>query len=89
MTNLDDIDLPEDVAPEPRRIVATVATDLHLGAAEVRGPSPWAQDPEWWIKQQNLGPPAATVFALDCVVTALASVMIWLVCTTVYWLAVT
>ena len=33
MTNLDDIDLPPDVAPEPRRIVAT---DLHLGAARRR-----------------------------------------------------
>ena len=56
----DDFDLPDDVPPEPVKIVAT---DLHLGAAEAR---PFSQ--QKWLEQNGPKAPGPGIRALDLLI---------------------
>jgi hypothetical protein len=51
--------------------------DLHLGPAEVKPLSPWAKDPQWWVKE-NITKFGLEVFALDIVIVLMSCWFVWL-----------
>jgi hypothetical protein len=69
----------KDLETKPSEEVSVMSNniDLHLGAAEVKPLSPWAKDPQWWVKE-NITKFGLEVFVLDIVIVLMSCWFVWL-----------
>jgi len=68
---VDDLDMPELT---DEMLTELKNTDLHLGAAEVKG-----FDKDWWTKKYGPKPPGPVIHAMDALIVMLALIVIDLI----------
>jgi len=74
-----------ETAPPKKAPMMSNNVDLHLGPAQVDPLSPWAKDPQWWVKE-NITKFGLEIIILDCVIAVLCCVMVWLIIDVIIWM---
>jgi hypothetical protein len=83
MKNDDDFDMPEVTEEILNEFRQPPPTDLHLGPATVK---PFNRS---WAKQHGPKPLGISIHALDLLIAAMASVVVWEIITVWWWIIAT